>query len=43
MWWLWEVLTEFVNSVAGGDRSWRPFLLGVALITATVIALRVWG
>lgn len=42
MLWLFEVVHEFVEAVARGDKSWWPFIVAVVVITAMAIAFSVW-
>jgi hypothetical protein len=39
--WLFGVVWEFIEAVANGDRSWWPFLTGVAVLSVAAIALAV--
>lgn len=37
--WLYEIILEFVDSVARGDRSWRPYFGGAVAVTVVLLAV----
>ena len=41
MLWLWEVIRQFVEAVAAGDKSWWPFIVGVLVLTIGSIVITV--
>lgn len=40
--WLFEVVYEFFDAVARGDKSWWPFIVSVLGITVMAVVLYVW-